>query len=227
MNVTVPGSNCASSASLEAELEHAGGDFISTHTETVLCEKAESICASANVRPVGKNIVIGSSPSAGKFLIKGGNASVKCSYSVINWISTAEFGDPLPGKSEVGVYPQNCQPSIFGTEACTSMTFNSPKETFEATGSGNGVIYLGSKSEPLTVSYTCLMTLSKEPVKCSYQAVPSIPIHYDGYEGTIKSAESAMSLISSNGYCGSTGSLEATLVNGFGGAGSQGYISTI
>jgi hypothetical protein len=216
---------CTSTGSLDAELVKDAGPFISTRPSTVLCSKAESVCASGNVLPAGAGVALGKDPLGGKFLIKAGLGAVKCNYAVISSLSTAETGTPLlPGQSQVGVLPKNCLPSLFGTASCESMTFNNPKETFEATGGGSGVINLGSKSEPLTVSYACLTTLSEEPVKCSYQAKSSIPIHYNGYDGTIKSTESALTLVSSNGYCGSTGSLEAELVNG---SGVERFISTI
>jgi hypothetical protein len=190
----------------------------SASASIVLCSQAESLCATKNILPAGENITLATAvpQGYGHFFIQGPSLPVKCEYAVINSISKAERGKPLPGQSEVGIYNYNCSAPFFKhpVETCKSLTTNAPAETFEATGGGAGVIYLGSKSEPLTISFSCSTTLFQEPEECSYKATSSVPIHFNFNVATIKESESSMSLVSGSGPCGSTGSLDAELFTG-------------
>jgi hypothetical protein len=197
----------------------------SASAATVLCSKAETVCADANVLPAGTNSPLGiSPPNGGKFVVRGSSgAQTECHTAVVNSTSTAKWGNPLTGQAEFGVNAKNCASWQWSKEskACESIAFNKPKETYEATGGGAGIINIGSKSEPLTVSFACWSPLEGKVVECTYKANAAVPVHYNGSEGTIKKAEAATTRVSGES-CDPTGSLEAALLSGI----ENSYIST-
>ncbi len=217
----VSGTNCGSSGSIEAELLDAHGSTgISTATGTVLCTYAETICANNHVLPSGSILPLGVAKPVGEgfFKIKTALLGLECEYMLDGSTTLAESGNPLPAQSSFYVSPKTCGIGLWtgNTMRCEKMSFNSPAETIVATGGGDGVIYVGSKSEPLTVSYACYSPPYEQVVECSYKADSSVPIHYPNWaEAWISKEESALTRVSGEStYCPATGSLEAKLSTG-------------
>lgn len=197
----------------------------SASAATVLCNTQVATCsAPAKIAPVGSEIGGGVSTAAPEtsFSLKEGILkTINCGSVSIAAKTTAEFGLPLSAEGDNYITPANCAMAGAKIEQCTSVTMNNPPETIESTGSGTGVIRMGTAAQPLTISFNCYTPATGTMVECSY-AASSVPLEVNHGEGTLAIKEATMTKTAGSSFCAVAPKLKvAGLVS------SWVYISTV
>lgn len=178
----------------------AGFASASASAKSVLCDRAEAPCPSGGVLPAGTWLTTGVGGKPNGFTITTGTGEPKlsCEWATIGAKSVAEGGNPLPAESWTSLQSSTCG-GFGGQGGCTSASMNTPPASIEATGSGSGVIDVGTKEHPLTVSFNCVS------VQCTYSAASPVPVEVNS-AGEAMVSKVPLTRTEGGFLCGQTGS---------------------
>jgi hypothetical protein len=204
--------NCAATAKLRISADYVSGYWISSAPPlTVVCGVGGGTCPTGQDMPAGTYLTSGVSSSVeGTSLSLGLGTGIYCTGLLMDTKSNEAAGSPLTASGENYLSAGTCQNLFHPKAVCSKASMGNTPETIEPTGSGNGVIKMGTRYQPLVISYEC----EESPTKrwaCAYEGV-AVPLQIHPWSeaksagATVK--ESLMTLTENgSGNCSTTAKL--------------------
>jgi len=142
--------------------------------DTALCAKAVTDCAPSDMKPQGTYFTAGGTYSSSFKVNTTYGPVLDCSFNLMTAKSLAENGNPLSAEFQGVLNASKCIMANTEEPTCSSATMNSPPTTIEATGSGAGIVRIGSATQPLTVSWGCFFPEWGGQISCTYAATGTV-----------------------------------------------------